>query len=134
MVFRFLKSSQKEHSHLLLSRWFVGGTLCYTLSTCTLALTWKWKTQWNSLNWYIPTKCDYLSTKMKNKWKKKKSEITHKQSKVECIQLTKGHLCGKTLLHTWGFGLKILHPKTHQTLTETNMALNKPQHQQTTKV
>jgi hypothetical protein len=34
-------------------------------------------------------KCDYISTKMKNKMKKKKVKITHKQSKVECIQLTK---------------------------------------------
>ncbi len=33
-------------------------------------------------------KCDYVSTKMKKK-KKKKVKITHKQLKVECIQLTK---------------------------------------------
>ncbi len=37
-----------------------------------------------------------------------------------------GHLCGKTLLHTRGFGLKILHPNQEK-------ALNKPQHQQTSK-
>jgi hypothetical protein len=51
--------------------------------------TWKWKCILNSLDWYIPTKCDYISTKMKTKTEKKKSEITHKQFKVECIQSTK---------------------------------------------
>ncbi len=51
--------------------------------------TWKWKCNLNSLDWYIPTKCDYISTKIKTKWEKKKVKITHKQLKVECIQLTK---------------------------------------------
>ncbi len=52
--------------------------------------TWKWKCILNSLDWYIPTKCDYVSAKTKNKMKKKKKvKTTHKQLKVECIQLTK---------------------------------------------
>ncbi len=49
--------------------------------------TWKWKCILNSLDWYIPTKCDYISAKMRKK--KKEVKITHKQFKVKCIQLTK---------------------------------------------
>ncbi len=51
--------------------------------------TWKWKCSETLLTDTYQLTCDYFSTKMKQKWKKKKSEITHKQLKVECIQLTK---------------------------------------------
>ena len=44
-----------------------------------------------------------------------------------------GHLCGKTLLHTRGFGLKILHPKTPNNNHQTNSAQQHFKHQQTSK-
>jgi hypothetical protein len=52
--------------------------------------TWKWKCNLNSLDWYIPTKNVIMFLqKWKKKKKKKNVKITHKQLKVECIQLTK---------------------------------------------